>query len=78
MAADDPIELFTSQRFVPQGRTEPFACPIRRIVIGGSLEGAEQSLVRALLPQGRPAVVSDENTYDVLGRRFFLAAELTL
>lgn len=47
----------------------PFACPIRRVVIVDSLDGAEHALVRDLLPSGTPAVVSDENTYEVLGRR---------
>jgi glycerol-1-phosphate dehydrogenase [NAD(P)+] len=65
----DLIERFTSQRFVPQGRDAPFACPIRKIAIADSLHGAERALVRALLPGGMPAVVSDENTYEVLGRR---------
>jgi glycerol-1-phosphate dehydrogenase [NAD(P)+] len=69
IAGPDPIERFTSQCFVPQGQKSPFACPIRSIVIANSLYGAEQALVRALLPNGAPAVVSDENTYDVLGRR---------
>jgi glycerol-1-phosphate dehydrogenase [NAD(P)+] len=68
-ASPDPIERFTSQGFVPQGQEAPFACPIGRIVIADSLDGAEQALVRALLPSGTTAVVSDENTYDVLGRR---------
>jgi glycerol-1-phosphate dehydrogenase [NAD(P)+] len=65
----DPIERFTSQCFVPQGQDTAFACPIRSIAIAESLSGAEQGLVWALLPSGTPAVVSDENTYDVLGRR---------
>jgi glycerol-1-phosphate dehydrogenase [NAD(P)+] len=65
----DPIERFTSQCFVSQGQETPFACPIHSIVIAESLDGKEQGLVRALLPSGTPAVVSDENTHDVLGRR---------
>jgi glycerol-1-phosphate dehydrogenase [NAD(P)+] len=69
IADPDPIERFTSQCFVPQGQNTAFACPIRSIVIAESLDGAELGLVRALLPSGTPAVVSDENTYDVLGRR---------
>jgi glycerol-1-phosphate dehydrogenase [NAD(P)+] len=69
LADHDLIARFTSQRFVPQGRGAPFACPIRKVAIADSLDGAEQALVRALLPGGTPAVVSDENTYEVLGRR---------
>jgi glycerol-1-phosphate dehydrogenase [NAD(P)+] len=69
IAGPDPIERFASQRFVPPGQKTPFACPIRSIAIAKSLDGAEQGLVRVLLPSGTPAVVSDENTYDVLGRR---------
>jgi glycerol-1-phosphate dehydrogenase [NAD(P)+] len=69
LAGLDLIERFTSQRFVPQGRGAPFACPIRKVAIADNLDGAEQALVRALLPGGTPAVVSDENTYAVLGRR---------
>jgi glycerol-1-phosphate dehydrogenase [NAD(P)+] len=68
-AGPDSIERFTSQRFVPQGQETPFACPIRSIVIAQSLDGAEQALVRAVLPSGTLAVISDENTYDVLGQR---------
>jgi glycerol-1-phosphate dehydrogenase [NAD(P)+] len=68
VSGQDPIERFTAQGFVPQGASAPFACPIRRIAIGASLDGAEQDLVRdeAL---GAPLVVSDPNTQDVLGRR---------
>jgi glycerol-1-phosphate dehydrogenase [NAD(P)+] len=69
IAGPDPIERFTSQCFVPQEQDTAFACPIRSIAIAESLDGAELALVRALLPNGMPAVVSDENTYDVLGRR---------
>ena len=69
MAGRDLIERFTAQRFMPQGDGAPFACPIRKIAVADSLDGAEQALVRALLPAGTPAVVSDENTYEVLGRR---------
>jgi glycerol-1-phosphate dehydrogenase [NAD(P)+] len=65
----DLIERFTSQGFVPQGQETPFACPIRSIVIADSLDGAEQALVRALLRSGPLIVVSDQNTWDVLGRR---------
>jgi glycerol-1-phosphate dehydrogenase [NAD(P)+] len=69
IADPDPIERFTSQCFVPQGQNTAFACPIRSIAIAESLSGAEQGLVQSLLPSGTPAVISDENTYDVLGRR---------
>jgi glycerol-1-phosphate dehydrogenase [NAD(P)+] len=69
LAGRDLIERFTAQRFVPQGQGAPFACPIRKVAIADSLDGAEQALVRDLLPAGTLAVVSDENTYEVLGRR---------
>jgi glycerol-1-phosphate dehydrogenase [NAD(P)+] len=69
IAGPDPIERFTSQCFVPQGQNTAFACPIRSIAIAESLDGAELALVRALQPNGMPAVVSDENTYEALGRR---------
>jgi glycerol-1-phosphate dehydrogenase [NAD(P)+] len=69
LAGCDLIERFTVQRFVPQGHAAPFACPIRKIALADSLDGAEQPLVRGLLPGGTLAVVSDENTYEVLGRR---------
>jgi glycerol-1-phosphate dehydrogenase [NAD(P)+] len=65
----DSIERFTAQRFVPQGHDAPFACPIRKIVIVASLDGAEQALVREQGLGASLAVVSDPNTYDVLGRR---------
>jgi glycerol-1-phosphate dehydrogenase [NAD(P)+] len=69
LAGSDIVERFTSQRFVPQGQATPFACPIRKVAIADSLHGAEQALVRAIMPGGTPAVVSDESTYEVLGRR---------
>jgi glycerol-1-phosphate dehydrogenase [NAD(P)+] len=69
LAGSDLVERFTSQRFVPEGHGVPFLCPIRKIAIADSLDGSEQDAVRALLPGGTPAVVSDENTYEVLGRR---------
>jgi glycerol-1-phosphate dehydrogenase [NAD(P)+] len=66
---EDPIERLVAGRFVPQARRAPFACPIRSIVLADSLDGAEQALVRALMPAGTLAVISDENTQQVLGRR---------
>jgi glycerol-1-phosphate dehydrogenase [NAD(P)+] len=69
VAGRDLIERFVAGHFVPQGRRTPFACPIRRIVLADSLDGAEQALVRALVPNGTLAVVSDENTHQALGRR---------
>ena len=69
MEGQDPIERLVAGRFVPQGRRAPFACPIRKVVLADSLDGAEQALVRALAPAGSLAVVSDEITREVLGRR---------
>lgn len=69
MADQDLIERFTAQRFVPQGQRAPFTCPIRGVVIADNLDGAEQALVRELGLGRSFAVVSDQNTYEVLGRR---------
>ncbi len=50
------------------GRLAP-AVPIRSIVIEPSLEGREADLVAGVGLTGRLAVVSDENTYEAMGRR---------
>jgi hypothetical protein len=69
VAGRDLIERFTSQRFVPKARTRRSHARSARSRSRTAWMAPSQALVRELLPGGAPAVVSDENTYDVPGRR---------
>jgi glycerol-1-phosphate dehydrogenase [NAD(P)+] len=48
---------------------EPLHVPVKSVVIERSLKGAEAELVRALGLPPPHAVLTDQNTYEVLGRR---------
>ncbi|MCB1970345.1 MAG: iron-containing alcohol dehydrogenase [Geminicoccaceae bacterium] len=66
---DQHIEDFLSGRFVPGETGRPVECSIRTIVIEPDLDGAEAGLVERAGLDGRLAVVCDENTIEVMGRR---------
>jgi glycerol-1-phosphate dehydrogenase [NAD(P)+] len=63
------IQDFVAGRYRLIETGAPAQCPIRSIVTARSLAGREAALVREAGLVGRLAVVSDENTHDVLGRR---------
>lgn len=69
MPGDRLIQDFVEGRFTPAETGKPVDCPIRRIAIGESLDGRESDLLHEAGLSGRLAVVSDENTHDVLARR---------
>ncbi len=68
-SGDALIQDFVAGRYRLVETGEPVRCPIRAIATAPSLAGREAELVRAAGLAGRLAVVSDENTHGVLGRR---------
>ena len=68
-SGDALIQDFVAGRYRAIETGEPLRCPIRAIVKSRSLAGREAALVREAGLGGRLAVVSDENTWEVLGRR---------
>lgn len=68
-SGDALIQDFVAGRYRLIETGEPVACPIRAIVTAPSLAGREAALVRAAGLAGRLAVVSDENTHAVMGKR---------
>lgn len=66
---DALIQDFVAGRYRLLETGQPVQCPIRAIVTAPSLEGRERALVEGIGLSGRLAVVSDENTHPVLGRR---------
>ncbi len=69
-ATEGNIDALLEGRWIDpdSGRAAP-AMPVRSIVIEPSLEGREADLVAGVGLAGRLAVVSDENTYEAMGRR---------
>ncbi len=63
------IQDFVAGRYRLIETGESVRCPIRSIVLARSLAGREAALVREAGLAGRLAVVSDENTHAVMGRR---------
>ena len=63
------IEDVVAGRYVAPELSGPLPSPIRRLALEPSLDGQEQALVASLGLGGRLAVVADENTVEVLGRR---------
>jgi glycerol-1-phosphate dehydrogenase [NAD(P)+] len=68
-SGDALIQDFVAGRYRLVETGAPVVCPIRAIVTAPSLAGREAALVKAAGLAGRLAVVSDENTHDVMGRR---------
>jgi len=68
-SGDALIQDFVAGRYRAVETGEPVQCPIRVIVKGRSLAGREAALLREAGLAGRLAVVGDENTWEVLGRR---------
>ncbi len=68
-SGDALIQDFVAGRYRSVETGEPIVCPIRRVVTAKSLDGREAALVREAGLDGRLAVVSDENTHGVLGKR---------
>lgn len=64
---DDPLARLLAGSFVDPGTGSRFACPVGRVVVERSLDGAEAKLLSGL--GRRLAVVADENTWEALGRR---------
>ncbi len=64
---DDPLARLLAGRFVDPETGSRFACPVGRVVVERSLEGAEAKLLSGL--GRRLAVVADDNTWEALGRR---------
>jgi glycerol-1-phosphate dehydrogenase [NAD(P)+] len=63
------IETIAAGRFRLPATGQPFAAPVRQVVIAPTLDGQEAELVRAQGLAGRLGVICDEVTHDVLGRR---------
>jgi glycerol-1-phosphate dehydrogenase [NAD(P)+] len=68
-ADNDPIEALVAGRWQDPATGRPVTFATRSIVIEPSLDGAEAVLIRPLGLGPRLAVISDRNTFDVLGRR---------
>jgi glycerol-1-phosphate dehydrogenase [NAD(P)+] len=68
-SGDALIQDFVCGRYRLIETGAPVACPIRVIVTAKSLAGREAALVREAGLGGRLAVISDENTHAVMGRR---------
>ena len=69
MPAADPIELLLAGRYPDPETGELLAAAARSIAIEPSLDGREVELVAALELGERLAVISDTNTFAVLGER---------
>lgn len=68
-SGDALIQDFVAGRYRLIETGQPVDCPIRVIVTARSLAGREAALVKAAGLTGRLAVVSDENTQAVMGKR---------
>lgn len=68
-SGDALIQDFVAGRYRAIETGEPVRCPIGAIVTAPSLAGREAELLRGIGLGGTIAVVSDENTRDVLGER---------
>lgn len=68
-SGDALIQDFVTGRYRLVETGEAVQCPIRALVTARSLAGREAALLREAGLEGRLGVVSDENTYEVLGRR---------
>jgi len=71
---DDTIDALLAGRYPDPDGGAPLAVPTRSVAIAETLAGREAALVAALGFGPRLAVVADDNTYRVLGKR--VAAEL--
>jgi glycerol-1-phosphate dehydrogenase [NAD(P)+] len=69
MPAPDPIAQLLAGTYRDPETGEPLAAAARSVAIEPTLEGREAELVAALDLGEHLAVISDTNTYDVLGRR---------
>jgi glycerol-1-phosphate dehydrogenase [NAD(P)+] len=66
---DDALSRLLAGEFRDPDDGQLLVAPIRTVVIGDSLAGAEADLTDALDLGGRLAVVSDATTHNVMGRR---------
>lgn len=69
MKADDPIEALLAGRYNDRQTGRSVRAPIQAIVIDPGLAARAGELLAPLQLGGRLAVVSDENTFEVLGGR---------
>ncbi len=69
MPAGDALEQLLAARYPDPETGEPLAASSRAVAIEPSLDGAEVELIKALDLGPHLAVVSDQNTHDVLGHR---------
>jgi glycerol-1-phosphate dehydrogenase [NAD(P)+] len=69
MMADDPLEALLAGRLEDPDGGPPISVPTRQVVIAESLAGQEAELVSSLDLGHHLALVSDENTHRVLGKR---------
>lgn len=67
--ADDPLEALLAGRLEDPDGGPPISVPTRQVVIAESLAGQEAELVSSLDLGHHLALVSDENTHRVLGKR---------
>ncbi len=68
-SGDALIQDFVAGRYRLIETGEAVVCPIRAIVTGRSLASREAALLREAGLAGRLAIVSDENTHEVMGQR---------
>lgn len=71
-ALTDPLAVIgdvLSGRFIAAETGKPLASSIRKLVIGETLAGDEAALVDGLGLGSRLAIVADENTAEILGRK---------
>ncbi len=68
-SGDALIQDFVAGRYRAIETGASVRCPIRAIVTARSLAGREAALLREAGITGRLAVVSDENTHEVMGKR---------
>ena len=66
---DDPLEALLEGRLEDPDGGPPLSVPTRSVVIADSLAGQEAALVEALDLGRHIALVSDDNTHEVLGAR---------
>jgi glycerol-1-phosphate dehydrogenase [NAD(P)+] len=69
MMADDPLEALLAGRLEDPDGGPPISVPTRQVVITETLAGQEAELVSSLDLGHHLALVSDENTHRVLGKR---------
>jgi glycerol-1-phosphate dehydrogenase [NAD(P)+] len=79
-AAPDTLAEILAGRYIDPETGGRFACPVAHVTIAATLDGAEPELVAQARLGGRPAVVADETTWEVMGRRVAqaLGTDLTL